>query len=207
MTIQEAKSQIVSYSKRLYESKMVSVYEGNVSIRLDDRFIITPTHTDKAILTEDMLVEIDRDGNVLNPECGKKVSSEWRMHIKAYDIRPDANAIIHCHSPYATAYAMAGKPIEPKGLTEAICVFHEIPLAPYGRPSTENIADGFGKVLPDHDVVLLESHGVLTVSDNLTEAYALTEAAEKVAHMELLAHLLGGEKPLPPEEIAYVLSL
>lgn len=202
MTIQEAKNQIVEYSKRLYNTQMVSVFEGNISIRLEDRFVITPTHTDKNILTPEMLVEINENGEVLNPECGKNVSTEWKMHIEAYRVRKDINAIIHCHSPYATAYAMCGKAIEPKGLTEAIEVFREIPLVPYGRPGTPDIAAGFKEILPEHDAALLEAHGVIILDAELPEAYAKAEAVEKIARMEFIASLLGGEKSLPEAEIS-----
>ena len=203
----EVKREIVEYSKRLYSAGMVSVFEGNVSAKMGDMFIITPTQTDKSILTEDMLVEIDFSGNILNPECGKRPSSEWKMHAEAYRVREDVKAIIHCHSPYATAYAMAGKPIVPKALTEGIAIFKEVPLAPYGRPGTKDISASFQKLLKDYDALLLEAHGVIVVSRNMTDAYAKTEGLEKLAHMEFITSLLGGEKALPDSEISYLKAL
>ena len=207
MTIQEAKQQIVHFSKRLYTSGMVSVYEGNISMRVGDRFVITPSRTDKFTLSEDMLIEFDADGNILNPNNGKKISSEWKMHAEAYRVRPDLDAIVHCHSPYATAYAMAHKPIIPLGNTEAIAIFKEIPMAPYGRPGTPDIAKGFKELLPKYPAVLLENHGVLTIAADLAEAYSMAEGVEKIARMELLASLLGGEKKLADEEIAFLKAL
>ena len=207
MTIQEAKQQVVHFSKRLYASGMVSVYEGNISMRVGDKFVITPSRTDKYTLTEDMIIEFDADGNILNPDNGKKISSEWKMHAEAYRVRPDLDAIVHCHSPYATAYAMAHTPIIPLGNTEAIAIFKEIPMAPYGRPGTADIANGFKDILPKYPAVLLENHGVLTIAKDLAEAYSMAEGVEKIAKMELLASLLGGEKKLAEGEIAFLRSL
>lgn len=207
MTIDEAKEQIVLYSKRLYATGMVSVFEGNISMRIGDTYIITPTQTDKSILTPDMLVEFTENGEILNTGCGKRPSSEWKMHIHAYNVRNDVNAIIHCHSPYATSYAMAGREIEPKALTEAIAVFRKIPLIPYGRPGTDDIASGFDAILPEYDAALLEAHGVIIVDKELSGAYAKAEAVEKIAKMEFITSLLGGEKALPHTEIEFLKAL
>ncbi len=207
MNKQEAKQLIVDITKRLYHRNMLNLFEGNVSIRLEDRFLITPSQADKETLTADMIVEIDEDGNILNPECGTKPSSEYRMHIQAYKVRPDVSACIHNHSTYATAFAIAGQPIKSNAFAEMLEIFEEVPVVPYGTPGTPEIAKGFETYLPYYNAVLLENHGFLSVAPTLTMAFAIAEAIEKSAKIILLSRLLGGEKELPEEEIKLLKSI
>ena len=78
MDKQSAKKIIVEYARLMAGSGMVTLYEGNLSVRCDDGFVITPSTTNKLTLTEDQIIELDKDGNFLNPECGRKVSSEYK---------------------------------------------------------------------------------------------------------------------------------
>lgn len=201
MSIKEIKKELVYYSRQLALSGMVTLYEGNLSIRTDSGCIITPTTTNKLTITEEQMVEIDEYGRVLNPECGKKASSEYRLHLEAYRLRPDAKACIHFHSTYATAYAVAGKPIESKGDTTAIVMFGSIPICRYGRPHCDDIAADLKNHLIDHDAVLLGNHGALVIASNLEAAYANAQIVEKTAQIEYLVKALGGEDVLPDNEI------
>ena len=71
---------------------------------------------DDMVAFEKMVLELDENGTVLNPECGKRPSSEFKMHLQAYKVSPRANAVVHNHSAYATAFAAAGQPICSRGL-------------------------------------------------------------------------------------------
>jgi len=179
---------------------MVNIFEGNVSMRLEDRFLITPSQQSKEDMIEDMIIELDADGNILNPSVKYKPSSEVRMHLEVYRLRPDVNAVVHCHSAHATAYAVAGKPIRTQALTEMLLIFGEIPVVPYGTPGTERIFAGFKEHLAYNNAVLLANHGVLAVGDTLMKAYSIAEAVEKLAQTLLYVKLLGGEQPIPEEE-------
>lgn len=207
MNRQEAKKQIVEYAKLMAASGMVTLYEGNMSVRCDEGFVITPSATNKLTLTENQVIELDNDGNFLNPECGKNVSSEYRLHLEVYRVRPDVSACIHFHSTFATAYAVAGKPIKPKGDSTAIILYGEIPLCRYGRPHTYAIAADIKKYLPDHDAVLLENHGALVVAENLETAFASAQIVEKTAQIEWIVQTLGGESNLPESEIEVLKKL
>lgn len=207
MTKDEAKKQIVDITKRLYHKDMLNQFEGNVSIRLDECYLITPSQADKETMTPDMIVEIDEKGNVLNPECGRVPSSEYKMHIHAYKIRPDVNACIHNHSTYATAFAVAGLPIKTNAFAEMLEIFQEVPLIPYGTPGTPAIAEGFNKYLTEYSAVLLENHGFLSVAPTLPLAFSIAEAVEKTAKILLLTRLLGGESALPKSEVALLKSI
>ncbi len=207
MTKQEAKQLIVDVTKKLYAKDMLNQFEGNVSMRFEDRYLITPSQADKATLSADMIVEIDEDGNTLNPECGTRASSEYKMHLQAYKVRPDVNAVIHDHSTYATAFAVAGQPIATRAFAEMLEIFQEVPVVPYGTPGTPEIAKGFAQYLPEYNAVLLENHGFLAVAPDLPLAFSIAEAVEKSAKILILARLLGGEKALPDEEVALLKAI
>lgn len=207
MKNKEAKKIIVEFARQLAQSGMVTLYEGNLSMRTDEGFVITPSTTNKLTLKDDEIIELDAKGNVTNPECGKKVSSEYRLHLEAYRLRPDVNAAIHFHSTYATTYAVAGKSIEPKGDSTAIVLYGEIPCCKYGRPRSDAIAEDLKNYLPNHDAVLLANHGALVVAENMEAAFASAQIVEKTAQIEWLVKSLGGESELPPEEIEALRNL
>ena len=204
--LKQAKEEIVKIAKKMYLSGMVNIFEGNVSMRLEDRYLITPSQQSKEDMTEDMIIEIDAGGKILNPSEKYKPSSEVKMHLEVYRLRPDVNAVVHCHSTYATAYAVAGKPIQTQALTEMLLIFGEIPLVPYGTPGTERIYAGFEEHLVNNNAVLLANHGVLTVGDTLLNAYSIAEAVEKLAQTLFYVKILGGEQPIPEEEARMIRS-
>jgi L-fuculose-phosphate aldolase len=170
MTMKQAKEEMVKIAKKMYLSGMVNIFEGNISVRLEDRFLITPSQQSKEDMTEDMIIEISADGSILNPSDKYKPSSETGMHLEVYRLRPDVNAVVHNHSAYATAYAVAEKPIRTDALTEMLFMFGEIPVVPYGTPGTERIYAGFKEHLAYNSAVLLANHGVMAVGDTLLNA-------------------------------------
>lgn len=202
MNNKEAKKEIVKYAKMLAETGMVTMYEGNISLRTESGFVITPSAVSKLTLTEEDLIELSSDGNVINTNNGRKVSTEYLLHLEAYRVRPDVDVCIHFHSTYATAFAVAGKSIEPKGDTTAIILYGEIPCCKYGRQRTEAIAADLKVYLPDHDAVLLANHGVMVVAKDLEAAVASAQIVEKTAQIEYLVSHMGGESVLPDDEIA-----
>ena len=201
MAFEAEKAEIIRVSQRMYRSGMINMFEGNASIRAGDTILITASQRAKDSLTAEMIIEMDRDGAILNPESGLKPSSEAMMHIALYKMRPDIHAIVHNHSAYATAYAMAGIPIESVSHPELNFLFGKVPVAPYGTPGTERIYEGIAPLMKDYNVVLLENHGVLGVGGNLEVAFSRVEAVEKIAKTLLMTKMLGGEKPLPEKEL------
>jgi L-fuculose-phosphate aldolase len=194
----EIKEKIVEVARTMYERRMVNAYEGNISARAGDRVYITPSGICKGILTPDMLVAADYSGNILE---GNKPSTELTMHLKIYELRPDVTAMIHTHPTYATAFALARKPIETRGYAEPVILFGKIPVADYGTPGTEKITAGFQKVIYDTDVFLLANHGLIAYGTDLTDIFYTVEAVEKTAKTLLFARLIGGETELSSEEL------
>lgn len=200
------KERIVRVAREMYRRGMTNLFEGNVSMRVGDVMLLTPSQQDKEQMTPEMIVELDLQGNVLHALPGIKPSCEYRMHSFIYEHRPDVRAIVHNHSTTATAFALAGQPIASDAHVELNLLFGQIPVAPYGMLGTEKIYAGLEPLLKDYHVVLLENHGLLAVGADLTTAYARAEAAEKMAKTIWMARLLGGEKPLPAEELEKIRS-
>lgn len=204
MAFEWEKAEIVRVAKAMYHSGMINLFEGNVSMRVGDTMLLTPSRQDKEQMTPDMIIELDLEGGVRHAKEGLRPSVEYRMHAALYRMRPDIRAVVHNHSACATAYALAGKPIASDAHLELNLLFGQIPVAPYGMLGTEAVYTGIEPLMQDHHVVLLENHGLLAVGPDLLTAYSRAEAAEKIAKTLILTNLLGGEKPLPAEELEKV---
>lgn len=193
------KEELVRMSAKLYSKGLVSAYEGNLSIRVDDNVYITPSGKCKGYLSEDMIVVTDLEGNILDGMY--KPSSEIKLHLAAYNYRESIGAVVHAHPPYATSFAIANKPIETRAYAEVIMFYGKIPLAQYGTPSSDEIYADVREYLKEYDIILLANHGVMSVGDNIFEAFLKMESAESIAKTLLLSKLLGGPKNLPQDKI------
>lgn len=179
---------IVYFFKKLYEQGAITLYEGNISAKKDGIIYMTPSQQSKETLDENMIVEMAPDGNVIC-DNGYKPSSEYKMHLKLYDLRDDIGAVVHTHSVYATVFALNGKPMK-SDLCELELFFGgEIPCASYGKPGTDEVYRDFEKlfVKEKKDVVLLERHGIVAAGKDVEEAFARAQTAEKIAKISLLA--------------------
>lgn len=202
MNESECKQQVIAIARKLYDRQMVNTNEGNVSIRLGDRIYITPSQVNKEHLTPGIIAVTDLDGNQLEGDL--KPSSEILMHLHVYSLRSDVSGVVHNHSPYATAFAIAGQPIATKGYTEMIYLYDQIPVAEYGAPGTMEITRGIGQYIHQTDVMLLANHGLLAVGTDLTDAYQKAESIESIAKTLLLTRMLGGEQALPQQELDHL---
>ena len=201
MDEREIRKQIVDVVKAEYRTGMVNMFEGNVSARLGDRFFITPSQVAKENMTEDMVIEIDAEGKVVNALPGYKPSSEVGMHLEVYKLRKDVKAVVHNHSLYATAFAVNSMPIETDMITEANLTFGIVPVVPYGTPGTDRIYKEFDKYLGNTHGVLLANHGLLTYGKTLELAFSYAEGIEKIAQTLYVARQLGQGSPIPQEEV------
>jgi len=194
-------SDILEVSKAMYNKGMVDAYCGNVSVRDGDRVYVTPSNVCKGYLKPEMIVAVDLQGNVLEAADGYKPSSEVKMHLAAYALRGDITSVIHTHAPYATAHAIACKPIVTNSYTEMIVGFDKIPVASYGTPSTDEIHAGFADVIFLTDVFLIAHHGIVSVGKDVYDAMFKMESVEAITKALTIAHTLGGEAPLSKERI------
>jgi L-fuculose-phosphate aldolase len=191
---------VVDIAHMMYETKMVTTYEGNISIKNGDRVYITPTSFCKGRLKEEHVVILDTEGNRISN--GLKPSSEYRLHLEFYRLRPDITTVLHNHSPFATAHAICRKPIQSQGYCEAIAMFDKVPVCDYGITATEAIYQGLAKYADKTDLFLLANHGFVSIHADPYTCFYQAETVEAIAKALTIAHLLGGEHPLSHSDIA-----
>ncbi|HEY8551531.1 MAG TPA: class II aldolase/adducin family protein [Vicinamibacterales bacterium] len=194
------RSDIVELGRRLWTRGFVASNDGNISVRLDgERILTTPKGVSKGFMTPEMMVITDMSGRKLAGE--REPSSELKMHLAVYELRPDARAVVHAHPPLATGFAVAGIPLTRAVLAEVICTLGSIPIADYATPSTQELPDAIRKYIKAHDGLLLANHGALTVGTDLYNAYYKMETIEHFARISLVARMLGGERLLSRDEV------
>ena len=201
MSTEEAtRADIVEIGRRLHERAYVASNDGNISVRLDaERLLTTPKGVSKGFMTPDMLVTTDYEGRKLSG--GRDPSSELPMHLAVYRRRSDVTAVVHAHPPVATGFAVAGIPLDRAVLAEVVTTLGSIPIAEYGTPSTQELADAVDRHIAVHDGLLLANHGAITVADGLMRAYYKMETIEHFARISVVARILGRERLLSREEV------
>ncbi|ETI70280.1 class II aldolase/adducin family protein [Neobacillus vireti] len=202
------KKQICDIGKRIYEKGFVAANDGNISIRVsDNEFLITPTGVSKGFITPEMLVKVDGQGNVLEGTPPYRPTSEMKMHLRVYKERPDIQAVVHVHPPYATAFAIAGIPLDQAIMPESVVFLGTIPVAEYGTPSTNEIPVAVQKFVHHHQGVLLENHGALTWGKDLEHAYYLMESLEFTAKINWIAKQINGDRELSKKHVQTLVEL
>lgn len=170
--------------RKLGEAGLILGSAGNVSLRVGDFVLITPTGVPWERVQPQGIVVLDLGGHVQG--CGWP-SSEWRLHIAIYRARPEVRAVVHTHSPYATAVACS-LPSLPVLHDEGRIFFGgEIPVAEHAPPGTWELAQRAVAALGKGRAILLSRHGVLTVGKTLDEAVFLAEKVEEAAQLFLLS--------------------
>lgn len=204
----DLKKQIIEIGRRLWQRGYVASNDGNISVRLEDETIlVTPTGVSKGFMTEDMILHLDMDGNLLDDSRKYLPSSEVKMHIIVYKERDDVCAVVHAHPPYATAFAVAGIPLDKLILPEAVLTLGVVSIAPYGTPSTHEIPDSIRPYIRDSDVILLANHGALTLGVDLKTAYFRMETLEHTASILHKAMALGQVREISGSDIKKLIEI
>lgn len=202
----KVKQDIVEVGRRIYANGYVASNDGNISVRIgENEFLTTPTGVSKGFMTPEMIIKVDGEGHKLAGDL--QPSSELKMHLAVYKQRPDVGAVVHAHPPVATAFAVAGIPLDKPVLSEIVISLGAIPIAKYGTPSTEEIPLAIREYLDKYDAVLLANHGALTLGQDVYNAYYKMESIEHFAKISLFARQLGGERELPYYEVAKLLQV
>jgi len=135
------------------------------------------------------------------------MSSEIKMHLLIYNMRPDVGAVCHAHTPHGTAFAAAGLAIDAPILSEVILTRGCVPLTAYGTPSTSELTDALKPYVEHHNALLLENHGVVAYGKDLWQAYDRMETLEHTAKIAILARALGGANDLPKDAIEKLINI
>lgn len=200
------RADIVEVGRRLYARAYTASNDGNISARLDAaRLLVTPKSVCKGFMTPEMMCITDLDGRKLAGD--RDPSSEIQMHLEVYRQRPDVNAVVHAHPPVATAFAVAGIPLDRAVLAEVVTTLGSVPIADYATPSTKELPEAVRKYVKAHDGMLLANHGALTLGVDLFSAYYKMETIEHFANISFMARMLGGERLLSREEVGRLQGL
>ena len=201
------RAEIIKVGRKLWARAYVDGNGGNISVRLGSKYVLcTPTMMSKGDLEPADICLSDLEGNIL---AGDRLrTSELLLHLEIYKTNPRARAVLHCHPPYATAFALAGAP-PPVGLiTEYEVFIGPTAVAPYETPGTQAFAETVLPFVQDHNTILLANHGVVCWSDTVTHAEWLVEVLDGYCKTYLIAQQVG--KPLafiPEEKIKEILVL
>lgn len=182
-----ARLAVVLTARRMWELGLVWGSAGNVSLRHGDVIYITPSGVPYRRLAPRMVVALTPEGRAISGIC--EPSSEWRLHLAVYREFPGVRAVVHTHSPFATAASSKGRlSLE---VDEAKMAFPRgIPVARYAPPGTWDLARAAVEALRGGSgVCLLSHHGVVAVGRTLTEALTRAQAAEEAAR---IATIRGG---------------
>jgi L-fuculose-phosphate aldolase len=201
------KEEIVKAGRKLWERQYVDGNGGNISARLSPKFFLcTPTLCSKGDLRVDDLSLVDLENRQI---CGTKAqTSEILLHLEIYKAVPSAQAVIHCHPPYATAHAIAG--VIPQGnlLPEQEVFIGPVALTPYETPGTMEFARTVLPVVKQHNTILLANHGIVCWADTVTHAEWYVEVIETYCKTVMIASQLKYPLPeIPPNKIPDLLAM
>jgi L-fuculose-phosphate aldolase len=186
-------SAIIAAARRLDAAGFMPSKSGNLSVRDGVGFLVTPSGLPYAETTEADLVRVALDGTPAS-EARRRPSSEWRLHAAIYAARPEVGAVVHTHSPRATALSCARRGI-PAFHYAVLMADGPVRCAEHATFGTQALADNCVAGLADRRAVLLANHGVVAVGGTLGAAATLVEEVENLAgqYLDLLA---AGLKPV-----------
>lgn len=200
------KKEVVDICKRLYEKGFAEGTSGNVSIKLEDGYIVTCSGCCLGTLSLKDIVYVPFDKSHKDQYSGKP-TSELNMHISIYNRRPDIKSIVHAHPHYCTAFAVSGISLNPPCLPEALVNLGEIPTVPYQLPSSEALGESVAEYALSTNALLMANHGAVTLGTTVLEAYHRMETLESYAKIVFLAKQLGNINYLSAEDLESVKGL
>ncbi len=202
----QVKREICEIGRRMYERNYVAANDGNISVRISDREILTtPTGVSKGFMTPEMIVCVDMDGKVISGSL--KPSSELKMHLRVYRERPDVRSVVHAHPITATAFSVCGMGLDKAFMPELVVTLGVVPLADYATPGTTEVPDSITQYLKDYNAVLLAHHGALTWGKDLMEAYFRLESVEFSAQIVWKARMIGSPNQIPCEKLGELVKI
>jgi ribulose-5-phosphate 4-epimerase/fuculose-1-phosphate aldolase len=200
------REQMVATGESLFNRGLTAGSSGNLSVRLDDGWLITPTNVSLGQLDPARISRISRGGELLS---GDPPSKESFLHLAMYEQRPQDNAIVHLHSTYSAAVScMAGLPADnclPPLTAYFVMKVNRLPLVLYYRPGDPELAAAVQALAATHHAILLANHGPIVSGGSIEAAVYAVEELEETAKLFLL---LQGKptSPLNEEQIAALKS-
>lgn len=199
---QNAREGLVRWGKSLFDRGLTPGSSGNLSVRLADGYLFTPTNSCLGFLDADRLSKLDVDGK---PVGGDPPTKELPLHFAFYESRPSARAVVHLHSTHATALSCLAD-IDPDNAIPPITPYvvmrvGRVPVVPYTRPGSADVAPLIRARAPDHPAILLGNHGPVVAGTTLESAVFAMEELEETARLVLMTRSMA-VRHLDHQEIA-----
>ncbi|CAM5222638.1 HCOMODA/2-hydroxy-3-carboxy-muconic semialdehyde decarboxylase OS=Castellaniella defragrans OX=75697 GN=HNR28_000993 PE=4 SV=1 [Castellaniella defragrans] len=201
------REQIAAFGRSIFERGLTAGSSGNLSVRLADGWLLTPTNSSLGRLDPRRLSRLDAEGGLVS---GDPPSKESFLHLAVYRHRPSAQAIVHLHSTHAAAVSCLSG-LDPDDCIPPLTAYFvmkigRLPLVPYHRPGAPSLADAVGRLAATHTAILLANHGPIISGTTLEAAVNAAEELEETARIFLL--LKGNAaRPLDEAQIAELKSV
>lgn len=191
MILENLRCKVLETAKQMLTDGVVNGSQGNVSARDSETgwIVITPSAIPYLQLSPEDICVLDACGEII--EAAWKPTTESRLHLTVYRNRADVQAVIHTHPLFSSVFGIVDLPLEPVLTEAAMSIGGPIPVAPYGRPGSQELADQTAEKLGNGTSVLMANHGLVTVGTRLEEAYTTTLAVESCAKVSILALAIG----------------
>jgi L-fuculose-phosphate aldolase len=200
------KQEICEIGDRLYKRGFAAANDGNITYRVSENEVLcTPTMHSKGFLKPTDICLIDMEGQQLAGE--KKRSTEALLHLEIMKARPAVKSVVHCHPPYATAFAVAREAIPSCVLPEVEVFLGNVPIARYETPSTKAFAETILPFVHQSNVVMLANHGTVSFGETVERAYWWTEILDAHCRILLIAKQIGRVEYLSPEKTWELIEL
>ena len=198
----ELRERIAMHGKSLFDRGLTGGSSGNISVRLSDGFLVTPTNSCLGRLDPDAIAKVHALGNLIS---GDRPSKEAFLHASVYDVRETASSIVHLHSTYSVAVSCLAN-IDPSNVLPPITAYYvmkvgRLPLVPYFAPGDEALADAVRQQATETHSMLLANHGPVVASKSLDAAVYATEELEETAKLYLTL-FNQPMRPLTAEQVA-----
>ena len=202
--MRKIKAEIIKYSKMLNSKKLSALRSGNISVKYNDGFLITPSGKKYSSLKNKDIVYVSLEGK-FDKKKGIP-SSEWKFHQDIYKNKKEAEAIVHAHSTNATAISTHKRGIPPFHYMVAMAGGHDIKCAKYATYGTRELSKNILKALKLRKACLISNHGQIAFEENLPKAFELAEEVENLSLQYITSLKLGKPKILSKNEMRKVLS-
>lgn len=204
MTETKLRDDIARLARSLFDRGLTFGSSGNISVRLDDGWLMTPTGSSLGDLDPAKISRLDADGRLLT---GDPPTKEAFLHTAMYDCRPHAGAIVHLHSTHSVAVSCLHG-VDPADVLPPLTAYYvmrigRLPLVPYFPPGDIDLAKAVREMASDHHAVLLANHGPVVAGKSLTDAVYATEELEETAKLFLALQGMA-TRPLTDRQVAEI---
>ena len=199
----EQRQALVEHGRRMNVVGINQGKSGNLSVRLGDGFLVTPSAIAYEAMQPEDIVKMRWDGTY---DGKRRPSTEWRLHRDIYVQRKDASAIVHAHAMFATTLACLDREIPAFHYMVAMAGGDNIPCAPYATFGSQELSDATVTALEGRRACLMSHHGMVAFGDVLPAALALAVEVETLSAMYWRALQIAPPTVLPGEEMARVLA-